>query len=586
MPNKQRRIIYGVAAAILLVVIFVTFGGTKLLSSGPTEISTDKAIQLIDSGRVTKAAIMDDTNTLILTTADDQKQTTSYPKAYAGQITQKLLDKNVTVDTKQPSKNQLLDLFGTFAPMAILLVIFLAARPDALKSGKFAALSTVPETRFSDIAGADEAVAELEEIVSMMKDGAAYEAMGARPPKGAILVGPSGTGKTLLARAVAGESGLPFYAVAGSDFVQEFAGRGPRRVRQLFKSARKTGGVIFIDEIDSVGQNRNELRGGGDSQERLNVITALLHEMDGFTARDNIVVLAATNRVDSMDPALLRPGRLDRQVQVPIPDRVGREAIFKVHLTGKVTDGTVDTRAAAGQTAGMSGAEIAAIVNESCMIAVRTGQPGVSDSIIQEAVNVVAMGRGRKSAYLSPRDKEVTAYHEAGHATCALLLAREDPEHATRPTFVTIIPRGAAGGFTRFDHPDSNYVSKRALINRLIVSMGGRAAEMSHFGEGGYTSGAAGDLKDATAIARQMVMNFGMADTGSLVFTDRSNKVTDGLVQELLSDALKSAVRMLEGPDGEALVESLATALIREESLGEVEIAALEVDCLRSTIAA
>lgn len=579
MPKQHRRIIYAVAVALLMAVSFLSLGGAKMLTPSVEDITTEAAFHLIDSGQVQKAVMFDDTSTLQLATAEGSKKSASYLKSDGSKISQKLLDKNIPFDTKAPSRNQILDLIGTLLPIVVILFIFMMIRPDALKKGKFAPHPTTPETRFTDIAGADEAVDELREIVSMAKDGEAYEAMGAQAPKGAILVGPSGTGKTLLARAVAGESGLPFFAVAGSDFVEELAGRGPRRVRELFKAARKSGGVIFIDEMDSIGQRRDDLRGGGDSQERLNVITAFLDALDGFTPRENVIVLAATNRVESMDPALLRPGRLDRQIQVPIPDRVGREAIFGVHLRGKRVQKAIDTRAAAAQTAGMSGAEIASVVNEACMIAVRSAQPGISDEIIQEAVNVVAMGRSRRSAYLSDHDKMVTAVHEAGHAACGLLLARQDPANAQRPTFVTVIPRGPAGGFTRFNVAESQYASKKSLLNQLVVAMGGRAAEIARFGPEGFTTGSSGDLHEATSIARRMIMSFGMGESGSLVFMERSSKMIDAGVQELLTDALGAAGSLLSSDEGKALWSSLVEALVAEESLGEERITALEGEC-------
>jgi len=579
MPTKHRRAIYLAAVTLLAIVTFIALGGGKLLLPAVDDISTDAAIHLIDDGQVQKAVLLDDTNGIILTTNDGSKKASSYLRVDGSRITQKLLDKNVPFDTRPPSRNQALDLVGTLIPIVVVLFIFMMIRPDALKKGKFAAHPTIPSTRFDDIAGADEAVAELRELVAMTKDGEAYAAMGAKAPRGAVLVGPSGTGKTLLARAVAGESGLPFFAVAGSDFVEEIAGRGPRRVRELFKAARKAGGVIFIDEIDSIGQRRDELRGGGDSQERLNVVTALLDALDGFTPRDNVIFLAATNRVDSMDPALLRPGRLDRQIQVPLPDRVGREAIFQVHLKGKVIDGDLDVSAAAAQTAGMSGAEIEAVINQACMIAVRTMQPGINDVMIQEAVNVVAMGQSRKSAYLSDRDKLVTAVHEGGHATCGIILAARDPEHSKRPTFVTVIPRGPAGGFTRFDAPDGQYVSLRALRNQLVVAMGGRAAEIARFGPDGFTTGAAGDFVAATDVARQMVMRFGMGGSGALTARVESSDAVDAEVEALLTAALDEAMGILSSPEGGALSSALVDALVEEESLTAAGLAAVEASC-------
>jgi cell division protease FtsH len=575
VQKSKRKIIVILAVAVFTMTAVLTFGGAGLFTATPERTSTSKALQMIDSGTIAKAAIADDASSITLTDTAGKEFTTHYPREYSDQLLEKLLSKNVSIETTHATRNIVMDLLGIFAPVGVLVIIYLLIRPDALKKGKFTAQPTIPETRFEDIAGADEAVAALREMVQMTKDGKEYARMGAHPPKGAILVGPSGTGKTLLARAVAGESGMPFYAVAGSDFVEMFAGQGPRRVRRLFDQARKTGGVIFIDEMDAIGQKRDDLRGSGDGQERLNVITALLDAMDGFTPRDNVIVLAATNRVESMDPALLRPGRLDRQIHVPLPDKLGREQIFGVHLRGKTIDGVIDARVAAAQTAGMSGAEIKAVVNEACMIAVRAGRTGIDNADIQEAVNVVAMGNGRKSAYLTPSDRWITAVHEAGHAACGLMLARKYPDHAMVPSFVTIIPRGRAGGFTRFDEPDGVHVSRRALLNRLVVSMGGRAAELQYFGEEGLTSGSSGDLQHATSLAREMVSHYGMAPVGTLAYADESTKKIDEAVEHLLREALAGAVSLIGAAEGAGLTRVVAKALLEHESLGAEDLRAI-----------
>ena len=389
--------------------------------------------------------------------------------------------------------------------------------------------SDVPQTRFKDVAGCKEAVEDLQEIVEVLKHPERFTAVGARTPKGALLVGPPGTGKTLLARAVAGEAGVPFFSAAGSDFVEMYVGVGARRVRELFEKARKAGGgIVFIDEIDAVGRKRSQNSVSGGEGETENTLISLLNELDGFRS-SNVVVLAATNRPEVLDPALMRPGRLDRRVHVALPDIEGRAEILQVHLREKPTAQDVNLDTLARRTPGMSGA-------------------------------YVVMGRARRSAKIDEQDRLVTAWHEAGHAVCAMR-----QEGAAPPVAVSIVPRGQAGGVTWMSQTDSQILSRAQLRARLVVALGGRVAEELLL-NGEHTAGAASDLEEASNIARQMVDRFGMTDRGLAVRPGGSDS-SEEAVEVLLGEALSDARALLE--ENRALVESLVRELLEHNDLDE-----------------
>jgi len=425
--------------------------------------------------------------------------------------------------------------------------------------------SDIPETRFSDVAGCAEAVEDLREMVDILQHPENFAAVGARTPKGALLVGPPGTGKTLLARAVAGEAGVPFFSAAGSDFVEMYVGVGARRVRDVFEKARKAGGgIVFIDEIDAVGRRRSEAAVSGGEVETENTLIALLNELDGFTG-SNVIVLAATNRADILDPALCRPGRLDRRVYVGLPDVAGREEILRVHMRGKPLDG-VDLAAVARRTPGMSGAQLEQVCNEAALLAARDGRVSLVQGDLSSAVEYVVMGRARRSARVTEHDRAITAWHEAGHAVCALL----QPE-ADRPVAVSIVPRGEAGGVTWMSAPDSQMLTRAQLRARLVVALGGRAAEEMLL-DGEHTAGAAGDLEQASSIARLMVDRFGMTDRG-LAVRHNGSDTSEEEVEHLLSAAQRDARRLLS--DHRGLVEALVGELLNREDLDEADLARL-----------
>ena len=376
------------------------------------------------------------------------------------------------------------------------------------------------KTTFDDVAGADEEKEELAEIVEFLKNPARFDALGARIPKGVLLVGPPGTGKTLLARAVAGEANVPFFSISGSDFVEMYVGVGASRVRDLFDQAKKNSpSIIFIDEIDAVGRHRGAGMGGGHD-EREQTLNQLLVEMDGFGANEGVIVIAATNRPDILDPALLRPGRFDRQVTVNYPDTKGRVAILKVHAKGKPIAPDVDFESIAHATVGFTGADLENLLNEAALLAARTGKKAITMAEIDEAALKVEVGSEKKSHKMNEKAKRLTAYHEAGHAVSNFYLDHVDPVHQ-----ISIIPRGMAGGYT-LHRPteDKNYTSKNEMLDSLVGLLGGRVAEALVIGD--VSTGASNDIERATEIARSMVTKYGMSDKlGPIAFGDQSNEV-------------------------------------------------------------
>jgi cell division protease FtsH len=422
----------------------------------------------------------------------------------------------------------------------------------------------IPTVTFEDVAGCEEAIEDLSEIVQFLKDPAKFEKLGAKVPRGAILVGPPGTGKTLLARAVAGEARVPFFAASGSDFVEMYVGVGPARVRELFTKARsEEKAIVFIDEIDAVARSRvMSLRQQGND-ERENTLNALLNELDGFS-RGNVILLAATNRVDILDAAILRPGRLDRKVQVPNPDRKGREAILAVHTEGKPLAKDVSLSLVARRTPGMSGADLAQIVNEAAIEAARKNLKSINAECFSSAVALVAMGRARRSALVTNRDRLITAWHEAGHTVAALM----HPE-ASNPVSVSITPRGHAGGITWFSGSDDQFLSRNQAIAQLVVAMGGRVGEEMLL-DGEFTQGPSSDLERATSLASAMVTKYGMTRRGLAVRSGEPDSVSNDVIEEVLNSALIDARNLLES--NKDLLQALVNQLLEVETLEYHEI--------------
>lgn len=453
----------------------------------------------------------------------------------------------------------------------VLLVLIAVGK--AQRKHSEASQGDIEHKSFDDIAGCDEAIEDLADIVRYLKDPKQYDRLGAIAPKGALLSGPPGTGKTLLARAVASEAGVPFIACTGSDFVQEFVGVGAKRVRELFVKAREHDkAIIFIDEVDAIARRRGGQGGDGTgtpggSMEHDNTLIALLSEIDGFH-KNNIVVLAATNRPETLDPALLRPGRLDRKIVVGLPDRIGRESLFKVHTRKKPMAKHIDYADLSAKTGGMSGAAIAQVVNEAALIAVRTNSKEISKEHLELAVEYVVLGRPRTSAVVTTRDRHIVAWHEAGHALAASLLPDADV-----PVLVSIVPRGQAGGITWMEHPADELMSLKQAESRLVVALAGRAAEEIHM-DGEFTQGASSDLKAATDMASLMVTRYGMSFLGLTVrettafYGNDTN--TQNALEDIVDTAYRNAVKLLK--ENSVGLERLVKQLLTKETLRGEEI--------------
>lgn len=482
-----------------------------------------------------------------------------------------------------------MSLLGSAIPIIILVVLFFFIMQQTQGGGgrvmnfgksraKLMGEGNV-KVSFKDVAGAEEAKQELEEVVEFLKDPGKFTTIGAKIPKGVLLAGPPGTGKTLLAKAVAGEAGVPFFTISGSDFVEMFVGVGASRVRDLFTQAKKNAPcIIFIDEIDAVGRQRGAGLGGGHD-EREQTLNQLLVEMDGFGANEGIITIAATNRPDILDPALLRPGRFDRQVIVGRPDLRGREAILKVHARNKPLADDVDLKTIAKKTPGFTGADLNNLLNEAALLAARLNKKVITMEEVEEASEKVSMGPERRSHIVSEKDRKLTAYHESGHAIVAHLLPHADPVHK-----VTIIPRGAAGGYTMMlPTEEQNYKTKSQLLADIRVALGGRIAEALILDE--ISTGASGDLQSVTNTARAMVTRWGMSDElGPIVFGEQQEQVflgknlghernyseeiaakIDAEIHRIVEEAYKDVTKLLS--DNEKFLHDMANALLEEETI-------------------
>ena len=475
-----------------------------------------------------------DKMTIEVTTRDENKYTVYAPSSMIEFLNEQYPKDDIKIEYVAPSNSSIwVSLLPTIM-IIILFVVFIffftqqsqgggSSGRGVMNFGKSKAKMVTPDNKrvtFDDVAGADEEKAELEEIVDFLKQPARYVEMGARIPKGVLLVGPPGTGKTLLAKAIAGEAGVPFFSISGSDFVEMFVGVGASRVRDLFEQAKKNSpSLIFIDEIDAVGRQRGAGLGGGHD-EREHTLNQLLVEMDGFGANEGIIMIAATNRPDILDPALLRPGRFDRQIMVGRPDRKGREAVLEVHTKKKPLDNDVSLDVLAKRTPGFSGADLENLANEAALLAVRKNKKKIGMDEFEEAITRVIAGPEKKSRTISEHDRKLTAYHEAGHAVVMKCLKNSDPVHE-----ISIIPRGMAGGYTmHLPTEDRTYTSKEKLLDEMVGLLGGRVAEKLILGD--ISTGAKNDIDRASSIARAMVMEYGMSDKiGTISYGSDSNEV-------------------------------------------------------------
>jgi cell division protease FtsH len=568
----------------------------------PTELTLNEFFDQVDAGNIEEVTVREKSEQLLgelnsnaVLPGASSEFIVGYPNEYEGTLTQRLLDSGVTVrpDPENPSLFQW--FLGTIFPYLLIFGVFIfilmqmqGGGNRVMQFGKAKARQVTkdqPKVSFKDVAGAQEAVEELEEIRDFLANPGKFRSMGAKIPKGVLLFGPPGTGKTLLARAVAGEAGVPFLSISGSDFVEMFVGVGASRVRDLFEQAKTNSpAIIFIDEIDAVGRHRGAGLGGGHD-EREQTLNQLLVELDGFDVKTGIIVIAATNRPDILDPALLRPGRFDRQIVVDRPDLRGREAILAVHSKGKPLGEGIDLAALARQTPGFTGADLANLINEAALLSARRGKTEISMLELDEAVDRVVAGPERRSRLISQEERELTAYHEGGHALVGHVLPNLDPIHK-----VTIIPRGRAGGYTLALPMEDKYFSRRSeLVDQLAYALGGRTAEEIIFGD--PSTGASNDIDKATNLARRMVMEYGMSDKlGPLRYgkpegevflgrdysrpTDLSDEVAaaiDDEVRRLITQAHDEAREILN-THRDAL-DGIAAALLDKETLDAGEVA-------------
>nr|WP_295468201.1 ATP-dependent zinc metalloprotease FtsH [Mesorhizobium sp.] len=529
-PNYRNLALWAIIA-VLLIALFNLFQQNPQQRGVSRDVAYSEFLQDVNGGRVKSVTIAGDRITGTYSDSSTGFQTYSPGDPT---LVQRLEDKNVTINARPENdgSGSIFSMLIGWLPMLLILGVWIffmrqmqSGSGRAMGFGKSKAkLLTEAHGRvtFADVAGVDEAKQDLEEIVEFLRDPQKFQRLGGKIPRGVLLVGPPGTGKTLLARSVAGEANVPFFTISGSDFVEMFVGVGASRVRDMFEQAKKNAPcIIFIDEIDAVGRHRGAGLGGGND-EREQTLNQLLVEMDGFEANEGVILIAATNRPDVLDPALLRPGRFDRQVVVPNPDIVGREKILKVHVRNVPLAPNVDLKVLARGTPGFSGADLMNLVNESALMAARRNKRLVTMAEFEDAKDKIMMGAERRSTAMTQEEKTKTAYHEAGHAITALKVAKADPLHKA-----TIIPRGRALGMVmQLPEGDRYSISYTWMVSRLIIMMGGRVAEELKFGKENITSGASSDIQQATKLARSMVTQWGFSDKlGRVAYGENQEEV-------------------------------------------------------------
>jgi cell division protease FtsH len=594
-----------IVLAVLAVVVLMQVVGS---SGGYKTVDTGQVVQAINDNRVESAKLTTgDEQNIKVQLKDGQKVegSSKIQASYIGDqgvtlantLQNKYQDKQIPDGyTVSPSKqNPFVGLLITLLPFVLIVVIFLflmnqmqGGGSRVMNFGKSKAkliTKDTPKTTFADVAGSEEAVEELHEIKEFLQEPAKFQAVGAKIPKGVLLYGPPGTGKTLLARAVAGEAGVPFYSISGSDFVEMFVGVGASRVRDLFEQAKANApAIVFVDEIDAVGRHRGAGLGGGHD-EREQTLNQLLVEMDGFDVKGGVILIAATNRPDILDPALLRPGRFDRQIAVDRPDMQGRLEILKVHQKGKPVAPDVDLSAVARRTPGMTGADLANVLNEAALLTARSDQKLIDNHMLDEAIDRVVAGPQKRTRIMSDKEKKITAYHEGGHALVAAASPNSDPVHK-----ITILSRGRALGYTMVLPDEDKYSTTRnEMLDQLAYMLGGRAAEELVFHD--PTTGAANDIEKATGLARAMVTQYGMTERlGAIKFGGDNSEPFLGRemahqrdyseeVAALVDEEVKKLIETAHNEAWEILVENrdvldnLVLALLEKETLGKEEIA-------------
>jgi len=602
-----KKIVRGPILWILLAVVVVWVGSSLLTMSGFREISTHHGLELLTQNKVTQAKIVDGEQRVDLTLAQpDGDNGSKVQFRYVGPRGSDVVNainaanpsSGFTDEVPQPSwflsaLSFLLPLLLIGAFFWIMISGMQGGGNRVMQFGKSRAKlvsKESPKVTFADVAGADEAVEELREIKDFLSEPAKFQAVGARIPKGVLLYGQPGTGKTLLARAVAGEAGVPFYSISGSDFVEMFVGVGASRVRDLFEQAKQNApAIIFVDEIDAVGRHRGAGLGGGHD-EREQTLNQLLVEMDGFDVKTNVILIAATNRPDILDPALLRPGRFDRQIGVDAPDLLGRKKILEVHGRGKPLAAGVDLEVVARKTPGLTGADLANVLNEAALLTARCDAQLIDNHALDEAIDRILAGPQRRSRIIKDKEKLITAYHEGGHAVTAAAMRHTDPV-----TKITILPRGRALGFTVVLPLEDKYsITRNELLDQLAYAMGGRVAEEIIFHD--PTTGASNDIEKATSIARKMVTDYGMsADVGAVKLGQSEGTVFLGRdmghqrdYSERLAERVDEQVRgLIEAAHDEAwhvlnenrgILDQLATELLDHETLDHDQLAEIFKD--------
>jgi cell division protease FtsH len=600
-----KKIFRGPIIWIVLAVIAVIAVLQVAAPGGFKNVETSKVVAAIQDGKAQKVRIVDRDQRVEVTLKDGQS-IDGAPKVQADYVdglqTQLVQDLEKTPppggwDNTVPKQSWFVSLLFTLLPIVLIVVVFLffmnqmqggGSRVMQFGRSKAKLISKdTPKTTFADVAGADEAVEELHEIKEFLQEPAKFQAVGAKIPKGVLLYGPPGTGKTLLARAVAGEAGVPFYSISGSDFVEMFVGVGASRVRDLFEQAKANApAIVFVDEIDAVGRHRGAGLGGGHD-EREQTLNQLLVEMDGFDVRGGIILIAATNRPDILDPALLRPGRFDRQIAVERPDLEGRFKILQVHAKGKPLDASVDLMAMARRTPGFTGADLANVLNEAALLTARGGKKLIDDDAVDEAIDRVVAGPQKRTRLMNEKEKKITAYHEGGHALVAAALPNTDPVHK-----ITILPRGRALGYTMVLPDEDKYSTTRnEMLDQLAYMLGGRVAEEIVFHD--PTTGAANDIEKATGVARAMVTQYGMSERiGAIKLGENSSEpflgrdmghqrdyseevasVVDEEVRRLIDTAHDEAWEILV--ENRDVLDNLVLELLEKETLDKAEVAAI-----------
>lgn len=607
--RKSSRRLKNVIFYAIIIALIVGIFATLQFGARQEEVAFSDLVKDVNDGKVSK--IVESGSSLSIYMKDDQGNEEEYPSktsriptgASASEQGLDISKVKYEVNPPDTTGDMLWNLAIIFLPVILMVILFVwmmrqagAQNNQSLGFGKSRAKlygQDKTKTKFAEIAGNDAAKQDLTEVVDFLRHPKKFLALGAKIPKGVLLVGPPGTGKTMMARAVAGEAGVPFFSISGSEFVEMFVGVGASRVRDLFEKAKKNAPcIIFIDEIDAVGRRRGSGMGGGHD-EREQTLNQILVEMDGFEKDQNVIVLAATNRADVLDPALLRPGRFDRRVRITLPERPDRLAILKVHFKNKPTDDDIDLDALAAKTAGMSGADLANIANEAAIRAARLNHQKITNADVTEALEKVAIGPERKTNIMRDKDKELTAYHEGGHAIVAELLPDSDNVHK-----VTIIPRGGTGGVTwtipEYDRP---YTSVTEYKDELAKALGGRIAEEVVYGRDHITSGASSDLHSATNIARNMIIENGMGtklrdqsfheDEGGLMmdritrekpYSEKTAEEIDREVKDLIDEAANRAREIIT--TNRSYLEKLKDALLEKETLEADEVADLLKDAV------